>query len=112
DRDGDGGLDARELRAAGIPGLAGASHDVDADGRLVLDEFLVYYRRLLLNARRSVEPELEAAVRAVLAERERLAERQREAERTRERERAELRRRRGVAALDVPGEEPPRWVLL
>lgn len=105
DRDGDGGLDAREIRAAGIPGLAAASHDVDADGRIVLDEFLVYYRRLLVNARRTVEPELEAAVRSVLAER------QRQAERARDSQRQERRLRRSPGSVEEHGEEFPRWVL-
>lgn len=77
DRDGDGSLDLAEIRAVGIPIQAAGAHDEDADGRLSPGEFLVYYQALLLNAGRTVEPELERAVREVLASRRERFERER-----------------------------------
>ncbi|MDP6540168.1 MAG: hypothetical protein QF410_11540 [Planctomycetota bacterium] len=55
----DGVLDAREVSRASIPRDAFAKYDHDGDRNLSSDEFLLYYRQLLLDARRPAGAELD-----------------------------------------------------
>ena len=87
DTNGDGSLDAAELRAAGVPGPIAAANDANADGRISEGEFLVFYRGLLTTAGRAVGPDLEHAVADVLRSRREAADR---ARKEREVRRAEI----------------------
>ena len=78
DADGDGAITAREAARARIPAKHFVAHDVDANRSLTQEEFVAYYRELLVKARRPVGKDLEAEVarvetlrRAKLAEQER-----------------------------------------
>jgi len=78
DADGDGAISAREAARARIPAKHFVAHDIDANRSLTQEEFVAYYRELLVKARRPVGKDLEAEVarvetlrRAKLAELER-----------------------------------------
>ena len=59
DRDQDRSITPREASRAGIPIRDFVRHDADRDRRLSSDEFLLYYRYLLVKAGRSVSVSLE-----------------------------------------------------
>lgn len=58
DSNGDGLLDPTEAKAATIPSADFLAHDHDGDRRLSGDEFLVYYRGLLVGAGQDVPAQL------------------------------------------------------
>ena len=92
DRNLDGVLDAREIAQVSIPPSAAKTSDHDQDGNLSKDEFLMYYRQLMVNAGQAPGAELNTAARRI--ESWRRAEEARAAERrAREKELAELRRK-------------------
>lgn len=54
----DGMIGSKEASAASIPALDFQTFDADGDGRFSLDEFLVYYSRLLVNSGKELGSEL------------------------------------------------------
>jgi polyhydroxyalkanoate synthesis regulator phasin len=69
DTDKDGTLDAGEVKAAGIPGTDFLSQDVDKNGSLSGEEFVTYYRQLLVRAGRTVAKDIDTEVARIQAAR-------------------------------------------
>jgi len=85
----DGKLGATEISRASIPTSALSKWDKDKDGGLSKDEFLVYYRQLMVNA--GLEPGSELAKEVARVER---LQKAREEEQARKRAREEAREKR------------------
>jgi hypothetical protein len=66
DADANGVLDADEISKAAIHASAARQWDQDSSGDLSRDEFLVYYRQLLLDAGKAPGPEFEREARRIL----------------------------------------------
>jgi len=90
DRNRDGNLDAGEITRTGIPGSVLRTWDHDRDKALSRDEFLLYYRQLMINAGQRPGTELDTEAKRIAALRK-TRETQEEKRRAREKELEELR---------------------
>jgi len=67
DLDKDGRLDPREASRASIQSADFARYDADADRALSQDEFLLFYRALLIRSQRATGPDLDREAARILA---------------------------------------------